>query len=129
MDEAAVHFLLQQGITHVISLNSEPLSPEELELLRKNGIHYTHVPVTDHTSPTLDQLKQIWTAYAAHRGEKTLVHCGYGEGRTGTAISAIQLNMGYDLKDGDYRANGVEYLTQIDTLDELKHELQLKGEL
>ncbi|KAB8226793.1 protein-tyrosine phosphatase family protein [Aspergillus alliaceus] len=125
IDNKAVNFLKQKGIQTIISLNSRSLSSAEKKLLEQNKITYHHVPVEDYQAPTLDDLAAIWAYY--QNGGCTVVWCGYGWGRTGTAISAIQLYSGESLNHDDYKANHVETDPQIKVLDELKQ--KIKNEL
>ena len=119
MTPEAVSFLHANGITNIISLNKYPLSKKEQDLLSPL-ITYTHIPVPDFTAPTLDQLQLANSRFIG----TTLVYCGYGHGRTGTIISALQLYSGHALTLNDYRANHVETNTQMDVLNQLKWSLE-----
>jgi len=121
MDDAAVQFLLLHKINNVISMNQWELSPPEKQKLSNKGISYTHLGVQDWHAPTLYQLEQAQHAYTSHA--TTLVYCGYGHGRTGTVISALQLYWGQDRTHGDYRNNHAETKEQIDVLDQLRKKL------
>lgn len=121
MDDAAVRFLVARGITNVISMNRVPLSDEEKKRLSDHGISYTHLPVPDFHPPTLAQLLDAQNSYTSH--SSTLVYCGYGHGRTGTIISALQLYWGQDRTWSDYRANEVENSDQMKVLDQLRENL------
>jgi protein tyrosine phosphatase len=121
MDDAAVQFLVAHGITNVISMNGIELSDEEKKRLSAHSISYTHLPVVDFQAPTLSQLEQAQHSYTSH--SSTLVYCGYGHGRTGTVISALQLYWGQDRTHGDYRTNHAETEGQMDVLDQLRKEL------
>ena len=123
MDDAAVQFLVDYGITHVISMNGYELSATEQRRLSDRNIAYTHLPVTDFHAPTLNQLDQAQQAYTSHISGRTLVYCGYGHGRTGTVITALQLYMGRPRTHADYYANHVEDPSQVAVLDELKAKL------
>jgi hypothetical protein len=122
MDQVAVDFLISRGINNIISLNSRPLSKAELDLLKIHGITYTHEAVEDFGTPTLAQLQTVNSNFASDR--TTLVYCGYGQGRTGTAITALQLYTGRPLVENDFRAIGVETPGQIQALNELKDSLE-----
>ncbi|KAI0545482.1 hypothetical protein F4679DRAFT_561093 [Xylaria curta] len=113
LDDKSIQFLQQEKIEHVISLNSEANNSAISKKLKDNKIAYTPLPVKDFTAPTEDQLKTGKEAYRKHR-KGTLVWCGYGHGRTGTMITALQI---YEEKDkpnpaklshADYEANYVE---------------------
>jgi hypothetical protein len=122
MDQEAVDFLVSEGITNIISFNAHPLSQEEMDRLNAQRITYHHICLPDFAAPTLNQLEMLQSYYTA--GGPTLIYCGFGQGRTGTAISALQLYDGRRLVDIDYKANGVETSEQIKALDDLKDMLE-----
>jgi hypothetical protein len=122
MDQEAVDFLVSQGIKNVISFNGCPLSAEEMDRLSGQGITYHHIALPDYTAPTLDQLDLLRTYYLY--GGTTLIYCGYGQGRTGTGVSALQLYDGRSMSEMDFRQNGVETEDQIKVLNDLKNKLE-----
>ncbi|RPA94558.1 hypothetical protein L873DRAFT_1814066 [Choiromyces venosus 120613-1] len=117
MNETSINFLMAHGINRIISLNEIPLSSREKQKLKAEGISYTHVKVPDFAAPTQLQFDQIRDAYA--KGGVTLIYCGYGDGRTGTAISALQIFQGRKLSHQDYRDHGVQSPSQLTALDAL----------
>ncbi|KAI2631089.1 hypothetical protein GGS21DRAFT_163170 [Xylaria nigripes] len=118
MDGEAIECLVRQRITNVISLNTGCLPQEAVEQLRHRGISYDHIPVPDFHAPTLDQLHLLHDIY---RGQHTtLIFCGFGHGRTGTAVSALQLFTHHSLSDADFRLNYVETPDQIRVLRNLR---------
>ncbi|RPA94547.1 hypothetical protein L873DRAFT_1814049 [Choiromyces venosus 120613-1] len=117
MNETSIKFLAKHGINRIISLNKIPLSVRERRKLNDARISYTHVEVPDFAAPTKSQFDQIRNAYA--KGGVTLIYCGYGDGRTGMAISALQLFEGRELSHKDYRDHGVQSPNQLTALDEL----------
>jgi len=121
MDSSAVRFLVGHGIQNIISLNSEALSPEEQGRLRAAGITYTHIHLPDFTAPTREQFDRIHERAPSDR--VTLVYCGYGHGRTGTAISALQLYNGRRMRERDFRAHRVEDRSQFAALEALQRRL------
>ncbi|TEY84014.1 hypothetical protein BOTCAL_0023g00350 [Botryotinia calthae] len=111
-----IAFLHKHNIGHVICLNNDEPSSFKIEAELANAnprIVYTHLPVTDYTPPSLDQME---TAYQKYLEAKvpTLVHCGYGHGRTGTMITALQYKIEKakgktpNFKNADYAKNNVE---------------------
>lgn len=94
----------------------------------KPRIEFTHIPVEDYHSPTLDQMEQGYKAYTSFKKD-TLVWCGFGHGRTGTMITALQYKNEkgkVKLSHADYRTNHVEQTHegkttgQYETLDKLQ---------
>ncbi|KAG0638998.1 hypothetical protein HOY80DRAFT_1076023, partial [Tuber brumale] len=122
INETSIGFLIRHDIKNIISLNSIGLSSREIGRLRRAKITYSHIKTLEFTAPTQAELALIWDAY--HNGGVTIVYCGYGDGRTGMAISAIQLFEGRALRDLDYRANGVQCPSQLAALHELNERLQ-----
>ncbi|RPA94550.1 hypothetical protein L873DRAFT_1792825 [Choiromyces venosus 120613-1] len=117
MNETSIEFLTKHGINRIISLNEIPLSARERRKLKAAEISYIHIRVPDFAAPTESQFDQIRAAYA--RGGVALIYCGYGDGRTGTAISALQIFEGRKLSHKDYRDHGVQSPNQLTALDEL----------
>ncbi|RDA90061.1 putative heat-labile enterotoxin [Ophiocordyceps camponoti-saundersi (nom. inval.)] len=125
--------LKQRGIKTVISLNSQATNPKFRDVF-KDEVFYKAVPVEDFSAPTPKQLQQITDIYM-HSREKggVLIWCGYGHGRTGTAISAIQIRLQAELPDGkgvklthaDFNANHVETEKQLGVLDDYQREVQV----
>lgn len=119
MDSAAISFLVSKKISNIISLNSVVLDSATIKALKGQGISYTQYKVADFQPPTLDQLVAIGKNYGtmAKAKKNTLVYCGYGHGRTGTAVSAIQIQAGVS---ANYDGNHVETDGQKDVLNKLK---------
>ncbi|PUU75886.1 hypothetical protein B9Z19DRAFT_992631 [Tuber borchii] len=117
INETSIEFLNNYGIKNIISLNSVELSPRQRGWLRAARISYSHIKAMEYTAVTQEQFDQIWNAY--DKSGATIVYCGYGDGRTGMAISAIQLFQGRALDDNDYRGNGVQCPSQLAALNEL----------
>ncbi|KAG9082223.1 hypothetical protein FS749_007019, partial [Ceratobasidium sp. UAMH 11750] len=92
LDQAAIDFLQSKKITCIISFNSIQYQAGWITQLRNLGIEYHWLPVTDFTAASIDQLKQTYQIYTGRpSGSSTLIHCGAGYGRTGTGVSAVQL--------------------------------------
>ncbi|PUU75894.1 hypothetical protein B9Z19DRAFT_1067084 [Tuber borchii] len=118
INETSIEFLNNYGIKHIISLNSIELPPRPRGWLRAAGISYSHIKAMEYAAVTQEQFDQIWNAY--NKSRVTIIYCGYGDGRTGMAISAIQLFQGRALDDNDYRENGVQCPSQIAALNVLR---------
>ncbi|PHH92906.1 hypothetical protein CDD83_3737 [Cordyceps sp. RAO-2017] len=128
----SIKFLKQQGITHVISLNHYADNDKIRKALQQANIAYTPLPTKDFSPPTKEQLQEAWKAFSKYPAS-SLVYCGYGHGRTGTLISALQIYAESEksspgsLTRADYDKNHVEKDTQRQLLDTLQKELRLKG--
>ena len=75
----------KKGIGAILSVREERLLAGWVE-----GFQYLYVPVRNHYSPTLDQLKDCvnFIVNQTESGKKTAVHCAAGQGRTGTVLAA-----------------------------------------
>lgn len=96
-----LHEVKTGGICGVLCLLEESeldlynwLSRGLLEWYRDNDLHVEHVPIPDYQSPepvTSDQLNAALAAF--ERSPKpVLVHCSYGQGRTGPVVSHLSRN-------------------------------------
>jgi hypothetical protein len=89
MDAAAINFLTFWGITAVLSLNEYELSTSEKSALTAAGINYLHIPIKDFGVPTVDSTKEGVRFIQANNS--TIIYCGYGQGRTGTMVTAWEI--------------------------------------
>ena len=82
-------FLKKKGITCLISSNKYALPAHSKTLLSTHGIAYYHFEVEDYTAARPEQLRRAADIVEINRKKgATLIHCGYGEGRTGTMVAA-----------------------------------------
>jgi len=126
-DKPALDFLKAKKITAVISLNEYPYSKTNTNAdaqLRTANIDYLHLRVDDFTSPTIEQFRTAMKFIEDTPKDDTsriLIHCGFGQGRTGTLLSAIQLyctsGQFPDKAAVQNGANGVEKDVQKDMLE------------
>ena len=117
INETSIEFLNNYGIKNIISLNSLELSLRQKGRLRAAKISYSHIKAEKCAAVTQEQFDQIWNSY--DKAGVTVVYCGFGDGRTGMAISAIQLFQRRVLDDKDYMENGVQCPSQIAALNAL----------
>ncbi|KAG7445387.1 uncharacterized protein BT62DRAFT_933223 [Guyanagaster necrorhizus] len=128
--QTAVNFLTDRGINTIISFNQYSYTSAEIALLEHAHILYRHFPVEDFQAPTIDQLTKAIDFHRFISNASTLVHCGYGHGRTGTGITALQLfaTWGQSPPEADWaRVNYVEQPAQVEVLKQLRS--RHKGEL
>ncbi|RAL63842.1 hypothetical protein DID88_003485 [Monilinia fructigena] len=129
--KADIDFLHKQNIGNIICLNSDTMTSYAIghELGNaKPKIEFTHIPVEDYHSPTLDRIAEGYKAYTPFKKD-TLVWCGFGYGRIGTMITALQYKNEkgkVKLPHTDYYNNYVEpthqgvSTGQFETLDKLQ---------
>ncbi|KJZ74969.1 hypothetical protein HIM_05700 [Hirsutella minnesotensis 3608] len=109
----SIEFLKKNGIKLVISMNSQAKNPEMVEAFKNAGIEYLPLPTEDYQAPTQKDFKSGYEAFKRHRSG-TLVWCGFGWGRTGTMVSALQASTQNEqpspkkLEDADFEKNHVE---------------------
>ena len=123
----AVQFLTDKGIDSIISFNQYSYTDDERKLLADAKISYLHLPVVDFNAPTLEQLESAITFFNGAAHKSTLVHCGYGHGRSGTGVTGLQLNAtrGENPPEADWKTvNHVENPTQIAVLRTLRDKLK-----
>ena len=93
-----------EGITAVLNMTSE--WNDEEEYFTRNNIEYLKIPVNDLSSPSVIQILYGVEYLKTHTklGEKTLVHCAKGRGRSATVACAFLMQ---DLKIDFDEANTI----------------------
>lgn len=87
-----------QGVKGIVNLCHEY---SDLHLLEEQaGFEVYYLPTYDEYAPDIDELDKglQWLDEALYLKKKVLVHCRFGQGRTGTFTSAYLLRRGLDLK-------------------------------
>jgi len=79
--------IYEEGVRAIVSLTEEPLNQEIVEA---EGFRYYHLPVEDHTAPSLPLMEEFCRIVAKEKeaGAPVLAHCFAGIGRTGTMLAA-----------------------------------------
>ncbi len=109
-------------VTDSLGVGRAPMSFEELDAIRAQGVHaivnlcheYSdlhvleeqagfevyYLPTYDEYAPDMDELEKSlhWLDEAIYLKKKVLVHCRFGQGRTGTFTSAYLLRRGLTIK-------------------------------
>ncbi len=100
---------------------------------RKRGIRVHHLPIVDTSVPTAEQANAVDELVGAIRqalsaGDRVVVHCRGGQGRTGTIASIILTAFGHEPQDAirivrDAQPRAVENLQQQQYVQEASRRL------
>lgn len=93
--EEDLEFLKSNGISAIISLNESGIDEQ---VVKRFGIRHLQLHVADYKPPSLKDLEVLENFL--RDGEKTVVHCNAGMGRTGTVLACIMV-LKYDLSAED----------------------------
>ena len=94
--ERAEHLASRLGVRAVVDLRSEDRDDEVV--LRRHGMALLHLPTDDHgavTLPMLDDGVAFATAFL-DRGERVLIHCEHGIGRSATLALCVLVHRGME---------------------------------
>lgn len=91
--ETDLSYLEDQGIGAVLTLTETPLADE---VLGRFPFTSKHIPITDMTAPSPEQLRAALGFIDEQRaaGRAVVVHCLVGQGRTGTILAAYLIRAG-----------------------------------
>jgi protein-tyrosine phosphatase len=92
--EADIPRLAKAGVTRVVDTRSEHM--DDVAALQKYGIELLYLPTVDTAPLTLDQLKQgaEWVDMQLNAGERVLIHCEHGVGRSVLLAAAALVDRG-----------------------------------
>lgn len=97
--EYAEHLASEHSVRAVIDLRDE--ASDDARLMRRHGITLLHLPTPDMCGPTshdLDRGVEFALAYLV-RGDRVLIHCEHGIGRSATLALCVMVSLGEDPLD------------------------------
>jgi predicted protein tyrosine phosphatase len=94
--ERAEALAREHAVKAVVDLRSEDRDDEAV--LHRHGIALLHLPTDDHHAVSLPKLDDGVAFACAHldRGERVLVHCEHGIGRSATLALCVLVAQGHD---------------------------------
>ena len=111
------------GIGSVVDLRSE--SKDNATELERLGIHFLHLPTPDWHPLTPEDMETgaAWVLDEMAKGNKVLVHCQHGIGRSVILVAAVLVKMGYTWQEAmrfirAKRAGAGPHADQIEALVE-----------
>jgi protein-tyrosine phosphatase len=92
-------FIREQGVGAIVNLCAECYDLNEIE--KDAGFEVYYLPISDESAPDVEDMQKalLWLDDAINQGQKVLVHCRFGIGRTGTFVIAYLLKNGFSLDD------------------------------
>ncbi len=89
--------LSEMEIRAIVDLRQE--DRDDPALLAREGIRFLHLPVRDHFPPSQEQLVEgtRWVLKQLRAGQRTLVHCKEGIGRSVVLACCVLMQDGHDL--------------------------------
>lgn len=92
--DPALADVAQLGVQLIVNLDARP---HPAETLVAHGLRELHLPVPDFAPPSREQLAEGVAAIerALEAGERALVHCRAGLGRTGTLLACYLVRHGF----------------------------------
>lgn len=89
IDEALRYLVFKEEMDILIGLKEESFA----ELAQKQGIKYVHIPIEDWGGISIPDYNKIYdTVKQAIQDEHGVtIHCGAGDGRTGSALASLKL--------------------------------------
>ena len=95
--EDEIFDLKNKGVKSIVNLQREDTSRKEL--IESLGMKFFHIPVIDHTAPTVEQIEEFISIAENEENLPLYVHCLAGLERTGTMVACYRIYTGGDCED------------------------------
>jgi atypical dual specificity phosphatase len=89
--------LKNKGINSIVNLQKENISNKEF--IESLGMKFFHIPIIDHTAPTIEQIEEFILIATDEKNLPLYVHCFAGLERTGTMVASYLVYTGWDCED------------------------------
>ena len=98
MSSADMEMIRAQGIGAIMNLCGEFYGLHEIET--DQGFTVYFLELMDECAPDMPAMERAldWLQQTIRSGQKVMVHCRHGIGRTGTMVAAYFLHQGHDIK-------------------------------
>lgn len=122
-----IKYLKMQGITKVLSLlrpneaKAYQLEDEEKWVV-KEGLTFENFPIEDHSVPLESELKPLAKRLLSEikQGEKLVIHCFMGVGRTGITSCAVLMENGLSAEEAMALVTEKRQLNVPETLEQVE---------
>jgi hypothetical protein len=96
---SAVPKLAELGIRHVIDARDR--STDDIAVMLAHGIDFLHQPIPDLYTATQAALQRavVWASSRLERGQKVLIHCEHGMGRSVLLALCLLVRLGAQPRD------------------------------
>jgi len=103
-----VYDLHGKGVVSIVNLQIE--DTRQKELIERLGMKFFHIPIVDHTAPTVEQIEEFIEIALEEDNLPLYVHCFAGFERTGTMIASYRIYDGWHCEDAiDYNYREVRW--------------------